>query len=187
MTPKRKPWSQPAMPPNLPLSVVISEIVAHTPPWVWAILAAITLLGLRQCVAHRMTWARALVAPLALGGYSLWSGMQAFGPRALPAWVLGAALAWAANRALRWPRQMWPQPDGSVRLAGSPWPLLAMWLIFALRYAVAVTLVFHRDWADDAGFASAAALAWGALSGLFAARAWRALRSIKAPRGLSPA
>ena len=56
-------------------------------------------------------------------------------------------------------------------------PLIAMMGVFSLRYAVAVTLVFHRDWAAHAGFALPMAVVYGALSGLFAARALRILRS----------
>jgi hypothetical protein len=71
------------------------------------------------------------------------------------------------------------QVDGdAVRLEGSVLPLLLMLSIFALRYAVAVTLVFHHEWAADPLFGGALAATYGALSGLFAARAWRILQAL---------
>ena len=72
---------------------------------------------------------------------------------------------------------MLPTADGRFALRASPWPLIAMLSVFSLRYAVAVTLVFHRDWAAHAGFSLPLALVYGVLSGLFAARALRILRS----------
>ncbi len=64
--------------------------------------------------------------------------------------------------------------DGRFVLRGSPWPLLLMWTIFAMRYAVAVTLVFHPPGPHEGAMAVGVAALYGALSGLFTARAWRA-------------
>ena len=52
--------------PDLPH--VIHAIVQHTPHWVWAVLAAITVLGLLQLRTQRVSLARLLIAPIALGG-----------------------------------------------------------------------------------------------------------------------
>ena len=164
---------------NPPLSIVLVEIVKHTPHWVWAVLAAITLLGVMQLRAQRVSRVRLLAAPVALGAYSLWGASSVFGAAAVPAWLAGMALAWLANRTLHWPRTIGLGADGRFELAGSPWPLLLMWTIFGLRYAVAVTLVFHPALARDAVAAIGAAVLYGALSGLFAARAWRVLQSAR--------
>jgi len=86
------------------------------------------------------------------------------------------ATAWLANRALRWPRDVGSDGDAFV-VAGSPWPLALMLAIFALRYAVAVSLVFHPEWRADPVFAASLALLYGALSGMFTARAVRILTS----------
>jgi hypothetical protein len=163
------------------LSFVIVEVLKHTPHWVWAVLAAITLLGLAQLREHRIPRARLLIAPIGLGGYSLWGATSVFGALAAPAWLAGLALALAANRLLRWPRAIGLADDGRFVLQGSPWPLLLMWAVFGLRYAMAVQLVFEPAWAHATGFAIAAALLYGTLSGLFAARAWRVLQSGRTP------
>jgi hypothetical protein len=166
-------------PDNLPLSIVIVEILKHTPSWVWAVLAAITLLGLLQWRDHRMTRNRLWLAPIGLGAYSLWGALSVFGALAVPAWLTGMALAMSANRALRWPHAITVHDDGRFGLRGSPWPLLLMWSIFVLRYAVAVQLVFHPALAHQTSWAIGAPLLYGALSGLFAARAWRVLQSAR--------
>jgi hypothetical protein len=169
---------------DLPLSTVIVEIVRHTPAYVWAILAALVALGALQLRDRRIPRIRLAIAPIALGAYSLWGATAAFGVHAgvIGAWLAGIALAFAANRRLQWPRR--PRPDGAdgFALEGSAWPLVLMLVVFCLRYAVAVTLVFHPGWAAEPGFGGSLALAYGALSGLFAARAVRILGSA-APQG----
>ena len=56
-------------------------------------------------------------------------------------------------------------------MPGSVWPLVLMMSVFAVRYSVVVTLVFHRDWAGDLAFAAGASAVYGILSGLLAGRA----------------
>lgn len=170
-----------------PLSFVVVEILKHTPHWVWLILAAITLLGVMQLREHRIPRIRLLIAPIVLGVYSLWGASSVFGAAAVPAWLAGMVLALLANRALRWPRTVEVAADGRVVLRGSPWPLLLMWALFAMRYAVAVTLVFHPAWARDGVMAIGVAALYGLLSGLFTARAWRVLQSARWPGSVQAA
>ncbi len=167
------------MPSNLPLATVILEIVRHTPAYVWAILAALVAAGLMQWRDHTVPRSQLAIAPVALGMYSLWGATHAFGLTAgiVVAWALGVAAVLVANRWLRWPRAVDIDAAGRYVLRGSPLPLLAMLAVFALRYAVAVTLVFHRDWAANPVFSDSVTLLYGALSGLFAARALRILRT----------
>ena len=165
--------------PPLAIVIVIVEVLRHTPSWVWAVLAAITLLGAWQLRDLRVSRTRLLLLPVGLGAYALISISAVFGATAAPAWLAGVALAFALNRLLRWPRDVQLGADGTFLLRGSMWPLLLMWTIFALRYATTVTLVLHpallRDPAMGAGFAAV----YGVLSGLFAARAWRVLQSAR--------
>jgi hypothetical protein len=164
-----------------PLLTVIVQIVQHTPLWVWGVLAGITLVGALQWRDHEVTRVRLLLAPLGLGGYSLWGASAAFGIDAVAAWLAGMALAFALNHKLQWPRAVTVLANGRFALKGSPWPLLLMWTIFMLRYALAVKLVFQPALAQQAAWAIGAPLVYGLLSGLFSARAWRVLQSARTP------
>jgi len=167
------------MRPDVPLLAVIAPVVSHTPLYVWAILAALIAAGALQWRTLRVSRTRLLVAPLALGAFALWGVSNAFGahPTVVGAWLLGMALALLVNGTLlRWPRAVRMEGDAYV-VAGSPWPLALMLATFVLRYAVAVTLVFHPDWRGDPVFAAEMALLYGAFSGIFAARAVRILTS----------
>lgn len=165
------------MPADLPLSTVVVEIVRHTPGYAWAILAVLVALGARQWRDHTVTRPRLLLAAIGLGAFSLWGAIMAFGTGAtvVAAWLAGIAGVVAANRRLRRPRDVRQVGAGVFAVPGSAWPLIVMLGIFGLRYAVAVTLVFHHDWAAHAGFALPLAGAYGAASGFFAARALRVL------------
>ncbi|HTP74397.1 MAG TPA: DUF6622 family protein [Burkholderiaceae bacterium] len=158
-------------------SMVIVEILRHTPPGVWIALSAITVLGVLQLRTHRASRTRLLVAPIVLALYSLWATCSAFGVAAAPAWLAGSAIVLLASRALRVRRPVALAADGRFVLPGSAAPLLLMWSLFGLRYAVAVTLVFHPAWAHSAAMVVGVAALYGALSGVFAARAWGVLQS----------
>ena len=172
------------MRPEPPLAPVVFAILSHTPGYVWAILAALVVLGSVQLRTQRMSRNRLLIAPVAMGALSLWSATAAFGarPAVVAAWLVGIGAALLANRALRWPREFGSDGDAHV-VAGSAWPLVLMLAIFALRYAVAVTLVFHREWRGEALFSVSLTLFYGALSGLFTARALRILTAGVRPGG----
>jgi hypothetical protein len=168
------------MPNQLPLLLIVTQVVEHTPTWVWAILAALIALGGLQMRAHEVSRARLAMMPIGLGGFSLWGAASVFGMQApvLAAWSVGVALALAANLALRWPLQVrYDAQRARFALQGSTLPLLLMLSVFAVRYAITVTLVFHPDWKTHAPFALAVSAAYGLLSGLYAARALRILRS----------
>jgi len=166
------------MPPGFPLHLVILEVVRRTPSWVWLILAALIVLGSLQLREHQQSRMRVFALPLAMGGFSLFGALSAFGPQAavFAAWALGLGLMLLFGP--RWPRSVRHLgATGRFVLAGSVLPLVAMLSVFVVRYAINVTLALHRDWAGDAAFAIGASLAYGVLSGLFAVRARHILAS----------
>jgi len=164
-----------------PPSMVIVEILRHTPTGVWIALLAITVLGVLQLRTHHASRTRLVVAPVVLALYSLWATCSAFGAEAAPAWLAGLVLVLLAARALPARRPAALAADGQIVLAGSAAPLLLMWSLFGLRYVMAVTLVFHPAWAHSAAMVVGVAALYGSLSGLFAARALRVLQSAAWP------
>ncbi|HSI00501.1 MAG TPA: alpha/beta fold hydrolase [Reyranella sp.] len=142
------------------------DIVAHTPLWVWPLLALVLWLG---------WWARAprIVHPLRLAalplvglGVTLAGIVQSMAPAlTLAGWLVGLLLSlplgWAVGRrrAVAW------QPDGRVWIDGG-WFLLGFALsIFAARYALGVTFgVWPRLAAQPAWIAGAGAVG-GAIAG----------------------
>lgn len=159
-------------------SLVVSQVISHTPRWVWAILVAITVIGIKQMAQTTVSSTRLAAVPVLLGALSLAAVVAAFGGRAevLVAWGLGVALVVAASQWLVGPTQARQVGAGQYSLPGSVWPLLAMWSMFALRYITSVTLLLHPAWKQGTLFSLLIPIACGALSGLFLARSLRILR-----------
>lgn len=163
-----------------PLSIVIVEVLKHTPAYVWAILAALVVFGSLQMRDRVMGRMRVLLVPVALGGYSLWGAASTFGARwdVLAAWAIGiGAMVWAA-RWIPWPARVEFLPErNAFAVGGSVVPLLAMLAIFAVRYVVTVTLILHPQWRSLAAVGIVGGLGYGLLSGVFALRARNILAS----------
>lgn len=162
-----------------PESTMLSQILLHTPSWVWALFALLLVLGWKQSRPGSYSLARTLAMPLAMSGLSVYGTVSAFGgiPQVLLAWCAAALpLAWLVSRTA--PPQGTHYDAGLRRFsaAGSWMPLALMMGIFLTKYAVGVTLAMQPARAHDPVFALAAALVYGAVSGCFfgrAARLWR--------------
>ena len=163
-------------------------IATHTPLWVWAGLAALVYLGLKQTVARDVSAQRLWLVPIVMGAYSFYGSWTSFaGAGQLPAaaaWIAGAAIGFASNRVLDLPRQVGANADGSFRIGGSFAPLVLFVTIFMLRYAIGVTLAVAPALAHDATFALIASLAGGVPTGLLVARSRKVLWTRRPADGL---
>ena len=165
------------------MSRFVLAVLSHTPPWVWAILAALVVLGLKQSRDHVVSRGRLVAQPLALGALSLLSTASAFGLHWLPlaGWAAGVTLGITLNRPLALPRQVQALADDRWAIGGSWAPLTLLMLIFWLRYAVAASLAVSPGLAHIGLFVLAASLLYGAATGLFVARALRVLQQRAQP------
>ena len=150
------------------------DIVTHTPPAVWAVLAVLILVGWRQTRTQTMSAGRVWLVPLVVGAASLLGALRGFaGAGELltgACWAAGAALGFVSNRALDLPRRVSANPDGSFTLGGSIAPLLLFVGVFLVRYVVNVALAIQPSLAGNPEAAAAAAIAYGLTAGLLAAR-----------------
>ena len=153
-------------------------VLVHTPAWVWALLAALLVLGLAQTRPRRVSALRATLLPAAMLAWSLWGTLSSFGAGlALLAWMtamLGAALASASLGAPAGVR--WRAAEHGFDLPGSWVPMGLILAIFCIRFAVGANLAQHPGLRNEGSFAIGAGLALGALSGIFTGRALALLR-----------
>ena len=161
-------------------------IVDHTPTAVWAVLAVLVLVGVRQMRTQTLSGGRVWLVPLVAGAASLAGALRGFGGAdellTGACWALGAALGLVANRWLDLPRRVVANADGSFTIGGSAAPLVVLVSIFLVRYATNVALAIQPALANDPAAAAVVAIAYGATAGLLAARsrkiwATRAARS----------
>ena len=161
-------------------------ILRQTPGWVWLLLAGLIALGISQWRTRQASLTRVTVLPIAMVAFSLLGLVTAFGrggalPAALGSWVAGLAMVGLLLRRLSAPSgARFDLSSARLRLPGSPWPLLLILCIFAIKYTVGIELAMQPQAASELVFVLTVAALYGALSGVFASRAaalWRLARS----------
>jgi hypothetical protein len=168
-----------------PFSIVVVEVLKHTPGYVWAILTALVIVGALQMKDQIVSRMRVLVLPVVLGIYSLWGALATFGMQlqVLVAWAVGVGAMLSLARFARWPAEAEFLPErNAFAIGGSVLPLVAMLGVFAARYVATVTLILHPQWRGLAAVAIVGGLGYGLLAGIFAMRA----RTILAHAGPAP-
>ena len=155
---------------------MLLQIILHTPKWVFAVFALLLWLGCRQLLTGQVSLAKVTVMPVAMTGLSLAGVISAFGdsPGALLGWAVAAAALVLV--VLQQPLPAATRYDRDARkfhVAGSAVPLVLMMGIFFTKYAVGVSLAMHPELRQQASFAAAIPMLYGAFSGIFAARAVR--------------
>ncbi|MBS0221406.1 MAG: hypothetical protein JSR91_11770 [Proteobacteria bacterium] len=115
------------------------EIVAHTPLWVWFVMALVVWLG-PQGLRPRIVpiWRPALLPMVGLA-LSLSGVAQALHPGlALAGWSAAFVLALPLGHAIGCRRPVRRRPDGRLEIAGGWFALIFGVSIFAVRYALGV-------------------------------------------------
>lgn len=162
---------------------MIVDIFRYTPPWVWAMLAALVALGLSQWRERRVAPARLFILPGVLLALGLWSTAQSFAAPALalPVWAAAAFVTTTLASRLPPPAGVrWDAAAQHLVLPGSALPLVVILAVFGLRYAGSVALALHPAWRADLAVALPMAAAYGAVSGLLVGRALGLRRRIAA-------
>lgn len=158
---------------------MLSQILVHTPTWVFALFAALVALGLSQMRTREVPLSRAAILPLVMVLLSLMGTLIAF-PGSF--WAL---TSWAAVLALTtWLLSLKPMASGTVfhatskrfTLPGSAVPLALMMGIFFTKYAVGASMGMNAELAHLPAFAIAASATYGLFSGAFLSRGLRLWR-----------
>lgn len=129
----------------------ILTVIAGTPPWVWAILGLILVLGMTALKPAHSSPARLSLVPgifLAVALSMLLSSKRL--AAILPLWLTGCLLG--AGIGAGWATLLRIEIDRTRRLIHMPGT--AFWLVtglilFGLRYAIEVSMVFSRDVVEE--------------------------------------
>ena len=155
---------------------MLLQIILHTPKWVFAVFVLLLWLGCKQLMSGSVSLAKVTVIPIAMTGLSLAGVISAFGdsPGALLGWaVAAAALGLVVLQQPLPPSTRYDRAEREFQVAGSAVPLVLMMGIFFTKYVVGVALAMHPELRQQASFAVAVPMLYGAFSGIFAARAVR--------------
>lgn len=153
---------------------MLMGIIKGTPVWVWGLLAALVALGYSQSRPRRVGMRHVAVVPFVMLALSLAGVASTFGakPLAFAAWIAGAGLAITLGIELVTPRgARFAREAARFELPGSWLPMGLILGLFCIKYGVGVGLVLTPGLAANLPFEAAIGFAYGAFSGLFAARA----------------
>lgn len=167
----------------MPSAAPLMNVLEHTPPWVWGLLAALLALGWAQTRPRRVGAWRAALLPVAMLLWSLTGAVTSFGAgAALAAWSPGLLAATLASASLGAPAGVrWHAGARAFDLPGSWVPMLLILGIFGVKFAIGASLAQHPGMREDALFALGACLTLGTLSGVFTGRAVALLRTAAQP------
>ena len=161
------------------------QILQHTPLWVFVLFLGLVYLGVVQSRTRRVSRNRLIVLPVAMLAWSLYSVWSTFDAHltALAAWacawgvVVSIGLARGRSRSASY-----DAGTAQFTVAGSWVPLALMMGIFFFKYAVAVVHATNPGLLDTTVAVVVVAGTYGVFSGLFMARAVRALGTMKGQR-----
>ncbi|TAG03616.1 MAG: hypothetical protein EAZ30_08675 [Betaproteobacteria bacterium] len=148
----------------------VSQVIRHTPLWVWAILVTLLILGIRQLRLRRIKPFVVLIAPLAFFVLGLVTSGRSMG--AFLAWaaamVVVATLVYFALRPVGGAR--YDASEQRLILPGSAWPLFFMMTIFLLNYVINVAQAIQPGLLAQAAWHLGTPALLGAISGAFVGR-----------------
>ena len=161
------------------MTAFLHGALTEAPIWVWPLFAALIWFGLRATKRRETNMAAHYVMPFLAAPAMIGLRELASPQLALP--LFGAAYlggVWLGDRYQKGV-VLW-KAEGRVGVSGEWATFAAVMCVFWMNFAKGVTNAVARDAASGAGYAIVIAVASGALSGQFAGRA---LRVIRTPEG----
>jgi hypothetical protein len=150
-----------------------ARILSHIPSWVWAIFAALIVMGVVQSRDQFASAKRLLILPLVWAVFGVWGICSAFGPQAAPLLAWGLGLASSAALVLRsgWPGGARFDAERQLLFVPGSWgPLGLMMGLFVGKFALGMSLALQPALAHNLAAAVGFSALFGLLSGAFLGR-----------------
>jgi hypothetical protein len=165
---------------------MFTQIITHTPTWVWALLAGLVALGWSQTRDREVSLKRVTVLPVVMMIFSASSVLQNNGSQSQLIVVWIAACLLLAACVMRIPlnqKTHYQASKGMLYVTGSWIPMVLILTIFIGKYALAILTTLQPELAHTFGFAISSTAFFGALSGIFLGRVvrlWKIAATAKA-------
>jgi hypothetical protein len=150
---------------------MVSQILSHTPLWVWALLAVLISRGVAALKERPFRVAAVLLFPLVMVAGGIFGMVNRYGAdrAVLACWAAGF-LSVAAIGYLSVPEGAVFGTRAKPRQVGSAVPLVMILSIFVVKYALEIAFAMRPDIIGEAPASLAVALLLGGLAGLMAGR-----------------
>lgn len=148
----------------------ITQAIAHTPIFVWPLIAVVLFLGARNLWPRERPLSQMFILPAVLLVFAIYNLAASRADLTLP--IAAFAVSFAIGIGVGWnlvPKNVVTVPErGAVRVPGSAAPLLVVIAIVILRYAIGYTYGRWPELRSDA----ALALEFSATGALLAGIVW---------------
>jgi hypothetical protein len=151
----------------------VSELISHTPTWVFVVFFALLVLGFKQSKQREVKVNTVFILPIAMTLFSFFGVYSVFGISLLSLGLWGLALVLVLILALKlaYPKLVsYSKQDNKLTIPGSWVPLCLMMAIFFTKYVVGFAVARQLSIVDGMLFMLLISVLYGAFSGIFIAR-----------------
>jgi hypothetical protein len=153
---------------------MITQILIHTPVWVYGLFIALAVFGLQQTRSRNVSAVLAYFLPFGMIALSLAGINSSFGikPAPIAMWAIGLLIVTVIGfKHFRDDRVTFTRSSRSFFIPGSWTPFFVIMAIFFTKYVFAVMHAFDAEIVTTNAFVAALSLAYGCFSGYFSSRA----------------
>ena len=162
----------------------MSELISHTPTWVFAIFFILLVLGFIQSKDRIVKVKTVFILPIAMIIFSFFGVSSVFGLSILTMglWIMGLVTTLVIGLKLAYPRLVsFSQQNNKLTIPGSWVPLFFMMAIFFTKYFVGFAVARELTIVNEQIFIVLLSLLYGAFSGIFLSRSFVMFKTSKAP------
>ncbi len=161
---------------------MITQILTHTPLWVYGLFIALVVFGLQQTRSRNVNAVLAYFLPFGMIALSLAGIQSSFGITPVPVamWAIGLLIVTVIGfKYFRDDRVTFSRSSRSFFIPGSWTPFFVIMALFLIKYVFAIMRAYDAGIVTSQAFVAALSLAYGCSSGYFSARAVNLLSKTK--------
>lgn len=161
----------------------MSELISHTPTWVFAIFFTLLVLGFIQSKERIVKVKTIFILPIAMITFSFFGIFSVFGISilAMILWIIGLVIALIIGLKLAYPKFVsFSVQSNKLTIPGSWVPLFFMMAIFFTKYFVGFAVARKLPLVNEHMFVVLLSLIYGAFSGIFLSRSCVMFKTSKA-------
>ena len=162
----------------------MSELISHTPTWVFAIFFTLLVLGFIQSKERIVKVKTDFILPVAMIIFSFFGVSSVFGLSILTmsVWGMGLVTTLVIGLKLAYPRLVsFSEQSNKLTIPGSWVPLFFMMAIFFTKYFVGFAVARELPIVNEHIFIVLLSLLYGVFSGIFLSRGFVMFKASKAP------
>lgn len=160
----------------------MSELISHTPTWVFVVFFILLVLGLKQTKERVVKVKTVFILPIAMILFSFFGVYSVFGLAllSLSLWIVGLVITLVIGLKLAYPKRVsFSSQSNQLTIPGSWVPLFIMMAIFFTKYVVGFAIARSLPVVNEFVFIVLISLLYGAFSGIFLSRSLVMFKSSK--------